>query len=160
MTNQIVKKEPVIYPINQLPKFIQSLVSEMWHAHGIPPKDMEQRNLVFTYYDGIYSATPMHTDLFMHEATHFIRQGAGEDEMAAKDWWMRYCTDPEFRYEEELLAYREQYAYILKQVRGNKQTAFLHAKRLALDLSSPIYGNLRPFQTALGDITRKDDKKT
>ena len=148
-------KEPLIFPINQLPQFIQIAVADLWEKNGIDPKDMERRNLVFTYFEGIYTATPMPTHLFIHESVHYVRQGSGESKNQAKDWWIRFCSDPEFRYQEELLAYREQYRYILHQLKNNKAVAFNEARILAADLSGQIYGNLRGLQTALSDIISK-----
>lgn len=148
-------KEPVIYRIDKLPKFIQIAVSDLWERNKIPPEEMAKKNLVFTYFDGIYTATRMDTDLFVHESVHYIRQGGGMDEMRAKEWWLRYCDDPKFRYEEELLAYREQYAYILRHFKGNRAVAFPHLKRLATDLSGPIYGHLCSFQDAMTAISKK-----
>ena len=149
------EKEPVIYPINQLPQFIQVGVSDLWREHGISPEEMEKKNLVFTYFDGIYTGTTLNTDVFKHECVHYIRQGGGADEKLAKEWWVRYCVVGEFRYAEELAAYKEQYQFILRIANGNRAVAFDHAKRLATELSGPLYGNLRSFNTALGDILRK-----
>ena len=149
------KKEPVIYTLNKLPQFIQMGVSDLWEQNKIPPEEMQKKNLVFTYFDGIYTGTVLHTDVFVHECAHYIRQGDGADELQAKDWWMKYMSDPEFRYQEEMIAYREQYQFILRLAKGNRQTAFNAAKGLAMELSGPLYGNLRSFNTALGDILRK-----
>lgn len=144
-------KKPKIYPINQLPQFVQMAVSDMWESKGIKPGD--DVDVLFTYFEGIYTARKISTDIFIHESVHFIRQGAGENENQAKDWWLRYCSDDAFRYQEEVLAYREQYQYILRNT--NRPVAFNHAKRLATDLSGPMYGKICSFQTALNDIIKK-----
>lgn len=147
-------KQPQIKPIRELPKFVQMMVADMWEKNGLKPEDVEKnRDIVVTYHDAIYTANPMPTDLFVHESVHFVRQGGGENELAAKDWCLRYCDDPEFRYEEELLAYREQYRFI--KSKANRPVAFEHAKRLARDLSGPMYGNLCSFSKALAEITKQ-----
>lgn len=151
MTKDTLDEPPKIYKLSLLPKFIQMGTAEMWEKNGVKPND--NVDLIFTYFDGIYSGRAFATDIFVHESVHYVRQGSGKDENRAKEWWLRYWTDPEFRYAEELLAYREQYQFIYKKT--NKAVAFDHAKRLAGELSGVIYGSLRPFQTALGDIIRK-----
>lgn len=147
-------KPPKIYPIKELPKFVQMMIADMWEKNGLKPEDVEKnRDIVVTYFDGIYTANPMPTDLFVHECVHYRRQGDGENELAAKDWCLRYCDDPEFRYQEELLAYREQYRFIRSKT--NRPVAFEHAKRLAQDLSGTMYGNLCSFEKALSDIVKQ-----
>lgn len=146
---------PKVLSIEKLPAFIQIAVADLWEKNGIEPTQMTKKSLVFTYFDAIYTATTMPTDLFVHEAVHYARQGNGKNEKLAKEWWLRYCSDAEFRYQEELMAYKEQYKYILSQVKGNRAIAFEHAKRLAYDLSGAIYGNLTSFPNALNDIIKK-----
>lgn len=146
------KHEPKIFRIKDLPLFIQQIAMDIWEENKVDPKDMG--HIVFTYFEGIYTSKPMPTDLFVHESVHYVRQGSGQDENRAKEWWLRYASDKEFRYQEELLAYREQYKYILKKT--NKAIAFEFAKNsLAKDLSSEIYGNLKSFYACLSDIIKQ-----
>lgn len=143
------KNAPKIYPIDKLPKFIQGAVGKLWEEAGGGPKVTS--HIVFTYFDGIYAKDPLSTDLYVHECVHFVRQGSGQDEKLAKEWWSRYVSEKDFRYQEEVLAYKEQYAFILRHTK-NRAEAFEHAKRLAKDLSGPIYGNLASYPKALNDI--------
>lgn len=144
------KKPPKVLPIQQLPDFVKSSVATIWQKYG-NPKDTS--GLVFTYFDAIYTKDPMPQDLFIHECVHYVRQGAGENEELAKEWWDRYVNETKFRLDEELLAYREQYKFIFNK--SNRQISFEHAKRLALDLSSPIYGRMITFNEALSAIMKK-----
>jgi hypothetical protein len=69
---------------------------------GLPPHTR------FCYGDTIYnpSGEPIPADIEYHESIHSKRQGSMPDL-----WWNRYLTEPSFRLEEELLAYRAQYQY-------------------------------------------------
>lgn len=148
-----MNQEPKIYHLKELPQFAQMVVSDMWEKSGVNPEELQKRtDIVITYFDGIYTSKPLRQDVFVHEAVHFIRQGEGKDELHAKDWCLRYASDKAFRYAEELMAYKEQYRFILKQCKGNREIAFRELKRLATDLSGPMYGNICGFNTALNDI--------
>lgn len=151
----MAKIEPKIYTLDKLPKFIQILVADMWEENGVKESDLNKNDLVFAYFDGIYMARPIPTDLFVHESVHLVRQGDLKNETMAKNWWIRYCEDDQFRYDEEIIAYREQYQFILNKVGGNRPLAFKHAQRLARDLSGPSYGNICSYEKALLEIVKK-----
>lgn len=152
MNNQDVpiNQPPVIRPVSQLPEFVQMCVDKIWKEYGIPKN---KTHIMFTFHDAIYTLNTMPQDWYVHECVHFVRQGSGKDLELAKQWWSRYATEPAFRLEEELLAYKEQYQFITR--RANKSVAFEHAKSLAQTLSSPMYGNLINFQRALSGIMGK-----
>jgi hypothetical protein len=99
--------------------------------------DIRGRNVVFTYGDAIYNPSNViiSDDLEAHEAVHARQQKAIGGPAI---WWDRYLKDAAFRREQELEAYRVQYAfYRSKEQDRNKRFNFL--KRLAADLSSSIY---------------------
>lgn len=144
-----MNKQPTIKTLSELPKFALACIYQL---HGTDITKIP-KNLVVTYFDSIYTNTAMPQDLFVHECVHFVRQGSGEDEAKAQEFCIRYVEDPQFRYEEELLAYREQYNFLLKHM--NKAQAFNHAKRLAMDLSGRLYGNFISFTDALSAIIKK-----
>lgn len=140
------KAPPQVFPIEQLPPFAQECVGKIWEKYGTP----KDKDIVITFYKGIYTLRPLPQDLYVHECVHFVRQGAGENEDLAKEWCLRYVEDPEFRLEEELIAYRAQYQFIRRH--ANAPVSFDHAKRLAQDLSGPMYGKIISFQKALNAI--------
>lgn len=144
-----MNKQPSIKPLSELPEFALACIYQL-HGTDITkiPKD-----LVVTYFDAIYTNTAMPQDLFVHECVHFVRQGSGENEDLAKEFCIKYVEDPQFRYEEELLAYREQYKFLLKHM--NKPQAFIHAKRLAMSLSGALYGSITSYTDALSAIIKK-----
>jgi hypothetical protein len=103
-----------------------------------------EKGVVFTYGDTCHTATgtlPNH--MVPHEETHSLQQG---DDPAA--WWEEYMRNPAFRLAQELEAYRAQYAWIRLHVKGRQQQ-FELLKKLARDLSGPMYGLDIGFQKAL-----------
>lgn len=148
--------QPKHYTLDKLPETLMALVIGMWEKTGGIPKDQER--LIFTYFDGIYTNFPLRIDYFIHEQIHFIRQGAGADESLARTWWIKYCEDPIFRLQEELLAYREQYKFLKGMDGGkrfNKPQMFEHAKYFAAELASQKYGNIISESEALMKIIAK-----
>lgn len=134
---------PKIYKRNQLPEEVMAQILLFWEKNGGIPPDISR--IVITYHDGIYTDQPMSRDLYIHEMVHFVRQGNGESKELADKWVKTYLNNPVFRYEEELMAYREQYKY-LKHIL-NKPQAFNAAKFLASELCSQKYGFENPSET-------------
>ena len=134
-----------------MPETLLALIMEMWRRElGDIPKNTS--NLVVTYFDTIYTNNPIPEDLYIHEMVHYVRQGAGKDESLARTFCIRYCEDKKFRYQEELMAYKEQYKYILQKKKMGRAQAFEVGKYLAKELSSPKYGNICSFNQALTAI--------
>lgn len=102
-------------------------------------------NTVYTYGDVIYAPEVefrLPPDLIEHERTHFVQQ-ANDPE----SWWDRYLKDPEFRFNQELSAYRNQYRFYCRMVKDRNRT-FKFLTVLARDLSSDLYGNVVDFFSA------------
>ena len=93
---------------------------------------------VFTYGDTVYcpDSPKLSPDLLVHELTHINQQGNDPE-----TWWNKYIEDPNFRLEQEVEAYREQYKKFcqLKKDR-NIQARFLFY--IAGELASATYGHL------------------
>lgn len=67
--------------------------------------------MVFAYYPYIHTYTGrLDDDIIVHECVHLERQKLITPEI----WWEKYFTDDKFRLNEELLAYRAQYAWVKK----------------------------------------------
>lgn len=120
--------------------------------NGYPPNhaEIEERfgplsdRVIYTYGDTIY--VPGNTDLaehlIVHEEVHEKQQGD-----AVVSWWERYLSDDEFRLQQEIEAYREQYKYIQMTVRdGNIKIRLLY--KLSSDLSGSMYGSIVTFSEA------------
>lgn len=106
---------------------------------------VEQNNkVIFTYGNTIYNPHDVYVspDLEVHEETHSVRQ----IEQGADNWWKKYFDDAEFRLEEELFAYKNQYNFI-KEKFTNK-TAKQALEFFASTLSSELYGEIITFHEA------------
>ena len=102
-----------------------------------------KRNVVFTYGNILYAPNtdkiPDH--LWVHEETHEQQQGDNPEE-----WWNKYLEDDDFRLEQELEAYRNQFDFIKKTATRKQKTEFLN--QIAKDLSSEIYGKIIDYKKA------------
>ena len=99
---------------------------------------LDDKRVVYTYGDTLYNPGGVDIDpaLEAHESLHTIQQAAFS---GPEKWWTRYFADPKFRYEQELQAYRHQYATFctLKHDR-NAQARFVW--EIAKHLASEMYG--------------------
>ena len=102
------------------------------------PAVAKRQNIVFTYGDILYvpNGGSISDDLMIHEETHKRQQ----KEIGKKLWWNIYFNDISFRLSQELEAYRNQYGYI--KTHYGRQLRRKMLRKIAKDLSSPIYGNL------------------
>lgn len=110
----------------------------------------EHENVVFTYGDTLYvpqgEKTKIDKPLMAHEETHSRQQL----EIGVQWWWDRFISEPQFRLEQELEAYREQYK-AMQNMAAQKRANYL--THIASDLSSEIYGNILSFEEAVAVIT-------
>ena len=118
---------------------------------GFPPNYAEIKarfnpppNTIFAYGDTIYSPAtaelPGH--LIVHEETHFAQQAVAGGPEA---WWRRYIDDPQFRLEQEIEAYRAQWAAIRELPRAERRELLVH---ICKSLSSSMYGRIVTKQQA------------
>ncbi len=118
-------------------------------------KELQERfnvgdETIISYGDKIFVKNRQLTgDLMVHELVHCERQGFNES--GAKRWYEIYMRDDEFRLQEELLAYRQQYAYCCRIFKDrNRRAKILWA--LATELSSPRYGSIISHSEAIERI--------
>lgn len=106
--------------------------------------------ILFTYGDTLYNPDNVRIseDLIVHEETHARQQT--EPDL----WWGKYLRDPQFRVEQEVEAYANQYNFICRKVQ-NKQKRFEIVKRMAEILSSPMYGGCINLGAAVLKIKEK-----
>jgi hypothetical protein len=97
-----------------------------------------KKGVVFTYGDKIYipSGNKPAPDLMAHEEIHVQQQ----TKMGPDKWWERYLEDTRFRLDQELEAYRMQYAICKMHYGRTERRSVL--KKISRDLAGPIYGNL------------------
>lgn len=104
---------------------------------------------VFTYGNTIYIPSghlEISDDLEVHEQTHSDQQ----KKMGVKKWWKRYLDDPEFRIEQEVEAYRNQYQ-AAKKVSRQYHRGLL--ARISKDLAGPMYGHVMDRDSAKAAIS-------
>lgn len=101
-------------------------------AHLSPSKEA-----VYCYGDIVYnpSGNELPEDVWWHEAVHMKQQ---EQWTSPQVWWSKYLLDPAFRLEQEVEAYRAQYAFIKEHYPYSARKAALF--ELASHLRSPMYG--------------------
>lgn len=133
-----------IAPITSVPLAVQKAIDQIWNNK----KPSNHDNICYTYGDTCYTnSSTMSRDLERHEMTHTKQQGENPDA-----WWERCATDPIFRYEQELEAYRVQYKYVYAS--KGKIVGFEYAQFFARSMSSYMYGDMCTFERALGDIIK------
>ena len=107
-------------------------------------------NIVYTYGNKLYvpggDRISLDPHLMIHEETHVAQQA----EIGVKEWWKKYLADPDFRFIQEVEAYRNQYSSMgvlpLKQ-------RFAYLDHIATDLSGPMYGDMLSKENAVRVIT-------
>lgn len=121
------------------------IYDEIVRLIGRPPA-----GAIYTWGDTIYAAAgaQIGPDLMHHEATHQKQQAA----MGPEAWWRHYLDSPEFRLQQEVEAYREQYAFARYAGLGREMRRKMLFK-LAKDLSGTMYGRLVRFREAI-DLIR------
>lgn len=94
--------------------------------------------VIFTYGNKLYvpGGENIPDDLMKHEETHQRQQM----EMGIDEWWNRYFEDAEFRLDQEVEAYRNQYKYARENYDRADYRQLL--KKIAKDLSRPMYGSI------------------
>jgi len=104
--------------------------------------------IIFAYWPDIYNpkAIVIPRDILVHEEVHLERQNKNPEE-----WWNRYLTKINFRLEEELAAYREQYKFA-KTIINDRNKLAKGLMRAAHCLASPMYGNIINIQDAIEKI--------
>lgn len=79
-----------------------------------------------------------------HEETHLAQQAGANLE----EWWEKYIADKEFRLRMETEAYQAESKWIEKNIR-DRNVKYTLRHRIAVDLSSTIYGCIITYSDAL-----------
>lgn len=109
---------------------------------------------LFSYGDVVYNPGKVYIpeDLIVHEQTHLEQQELNRE--SAKVWWERYLSDAEFRVQQEVEAYGEQFKFLCRTMKHgkdrNQQARWLNI--LAAQLAGPLYGKMISRQDALRRI--------
>lgn len=119
------------------------------------PVVAERKEAIFCYGDTIYNPfnrkiTP---DLTFHESIHTRQQGNNPEE-----WWMYYIKNEEFRLDQEIEAYGEQYAFVMRHIPNNRVRRMIRDS-MSTALSGDTYGKLLSFNEAETLISRYAKEK-
>ncbi len=109
--------------------------------------EVDDKNVVITVGNKIYSETPLRNDIIVHELVHVEQQSL----IGPAVWWEQFLASPAFRYRQELECYRAQYKYIKSIIKDRNQVNVFH-RQFALFLSGPMYDNMVTYTRALRDI--------
>jgi len=105
--------------------------------------------VLFCYGDAIYSPgglKELPPQIIAHESVHSERQA----KMGGPDvWWDKYLSDPQFRYDEELIAHQAECAAFAMMNAANRPARRRYASDAAKRLSGPLYGRVACFGDAL-----------
>ena len=124
------------------PQWILDAVKEQFNVEW-------ESSVIFTYGDLITTSTGvMSEDLMHHEPIHTKQQ---EKFGGADKWWREYLSNPQFRFEQELECYINQYKWVKNNIK-NRQESFALLMHYAESLSGDMYGSVISKTEALQKI--------
>ena len=100
-------------------------------------------NTIFVFDKYIYTNNTLPDDIVIHEIAHLKRQ----QEVGAKEWIQNYITIPEFRLNEEKIAYLHQLRAVKKST-DDREELFNIMHESAMNISSGLYGKMISYQEA------------
>lgn len=100
-----------------------------------------------TYGDTIYCPSKISPELYDHECLH----GEQQETMGVEKWWKQYFEDKEFRYSQELPAYKIQIKRYNKDHK-DKNVQAQYMMGVVRILSGAEYGNCADYHRVFKDI--------
>ncbi len=100
-------------------------------------------HIIVAYSPNIYCGVEVSKQKEVHEMVHLARQR----DLGVDLWWEYYFTNPVFRLDEEIIAYKEEIKWIKENISTRNQRRFLLDK-IYFDLSSSVYGHLVNYDEA------------
>lgn len=124
------------------------------------PPNIEDIRAVFPLHKGVFFAygdilynpdnAPFDRFLLVHEQTHKEQQ----ERIGVAEWWNLYLHNTQFRFEQEVEAYRNQWRVVKSHGKDrNKLEDYL--RQIATSLASPLYGSMVTYSEARGIITAR-----
>lgn len=108
----------------------------------------QRMEVIFAYAPDIYApGGNVPPQLVVHETVHIERQTA----IGVERWWELYLGSSGFRYQEELLAHRAEYRYMIGE-NASRQHRRGALKIVAKRLCSPLYGQITTLEKAMKDL--------
>lgn len=108
--------------------------------------DADFNKLALAFGRTIYSGKPMDKTVLHHELVHIIQQKGSY--FWGIIWWLRYLSSRNFRFFQEVAAYREQYRFGKTIIKDRNEINYF-LSQLAQHLSGSIYNNMVDFRTAM-----------
>lgn len=102
------------------------------------------KGVIITYGDTIYCKRKLQEPKISHEKVHVKQQ----NEYGVEKWWNRYFKDEQFRLEQELEAYQAEVDWIKSHVFNMSMRNSMFDK-IAMDLSSPMYGSIVTYREVI-----------
>lgn len=106
--------------------------------------DWKLDNVIVTYGDVIYCQTELSDQKLIHETVHVKQQ----KDFGVDKWWQAYFDNPNFRLAQEEEAYKAEAEWI-KLSHLSRDEKYRRLRRIALDLSGKIYGNIISYDEAI-----------
>lgn len=99
---------------------------------------VKHKAVIYAWGDTIYNPTdtPIRPELIAHEKVHGTRQRGNP-----KAWWRKYIASVQFRLDEEILAHRAEYEYLIDNA-PTRQVRRSALKYVAKRLAAPLYGHI------------------
>jgi hypothetical protein len=134
--------------MNDVKYKIKVMKSPLWKLLKVIFKGIDLGETWATFGSTIWTPGYLPKDVLAHELVHIEQQ---RNCVRAIGWWIRYLTSKEFRYEQELPAFRAQLRFA-KRAFPNRNEWPMMRMRAAKDLSGSKYGNTVDYQKAFHDL--------
>lgn len=114
------------------------------------PEAARRPGVIFCYGSAIFNPSGgfVSPSLVAHERAHAERQAL----TCPAAWWARYIEDIQFRFDEEVLAHRAEWAHFSATSAG-RNARRVYLSQVALRLASPLYGKMTTVAKAKAVIT-------
>lgn len=93
--------------------------------------------IIICYGDTIHCKQEIPPEKIVHETVHVKQQ----EKIGKENWWRMFIDMPSFRLEQEVEAYREEYAFVKRNIK-NREVVYKYLLGMAKALSSDIYGGI------------------
>lgn len=129
---------------------IKKRKSKLWNLIKLVYPDIVMEEMWLTFGKTIWTPGHISNDLIMHEAIHVSQQ---KNWFLAIFWWIRYTASAEFRYSQELPAYKMQMNYLCDHVYRGREQQFQVRRSIALIMSGPKYKRMVSYDQAMKDLS-------
>lgn len=108
------------------------------------------KGLLIAWDGKIHSKEPAQAQKILHESVHLREQSR----LGNEAWWRLYLENEDFRFQQELMAYREEARFIRENV-DNREAAFKMIREAVHSFCSDLYGFKLDYQEGWKLINEK-----